>query len=86
MNSIPAFPSQKRKYLAGYATDKFEPVDGMALRDYFAAKVVQGLLANSSGPVQDNSRSGWGFVNCEIQDIANLSYELADSMIKARMK
>jgi hypothetical protein len=44
--------------------------DGMTLRDYFAAKAMQGILADPSTP--------------EIMDIAGAAYEMADAMLKAR--
>ena len=53
--------------------------DGMSLRDYFAAKALQGLLANPK--LQDEilkqggCRSGW------IEDSA---WAFADEMLKAR--
>ena len=43
---------------------------GMTLRDYFAAKAMQGMLADPSTP--------------EIMDIAGAAYEVADAMLKAR--
>ena len=43
--------------------------DGMALRDYFAAKAMQGLLANN---------------NVDAQQIAQAAYIVADAMLKAR--
>jgi hypothetical protein len=46
---------------------------GMDLRDYFAAKVLQGLLADYS---QRNT----------MENFARESYELADAMMKAREK
>lgn len=60
------------------------PIEGMTLRDYFAAKALQGLCANPGGPFQANSMSGWAIVNCELDDIAKESYKLADAMLKAR--
>jgi len=47
-----------------------EPEKGMALRDYFASKVLQGLLA--SGLDQPKF------------EFARKSYEMADEMLKAR--
>jgi len=44
---------------------------GMTLRDYFAAKAMQGLLAC---PLGDGTK----------QDFARLAYEYADAMLKAR--
>lgn len=43
--------------------------DGMTLRDYFAAKAMQGFVANG---------------NTNVQEIARASYIVADAMLKAR--
>ena len=69
-NGGPAFPSKKRVYRAGYETNEFEPVGGMTLRDYFAAKAMQGMMAGN-----------W---NTNYDDWAKHAYILADAMIKAR--
>ena len=45
---------------------------GMTLRDYFAAKVMQGMVTDSS----------WQGQTCKT--IANISYEMADAMLEAR--
>jgi len=58
---------------------------GMTLRDYFAAKALQGFLANAGGPIQNNGSTGWGLVNCNIKFIAEYSYDFADAMLKARV-
>ena len=47
----PAFPTNN-------GPDRFNTA-GMSLRDYFAAKAMQGLMANSGGPVQASGPSGW---------------------------
>jgi hypothetical protein len=44
---------------------------GMTLRDYFAAKALQGMLAEIS-------------LKATVEEFANKSYELADAMMKAR--
>jgi hypothetical protein len=59
---------------------------GMSLRDYFAAKALQGLCANPGGPFQANALNGWGYVNCTGEDIAATAYTMADSMLKARQQ
>lgn len=46
--------------------------EGMTLRDYFAAKAMQGWTAN---PLPNDS---------SIQDVAAWAYRQADAMIKAR--
>ena len=59
--NTPAFPT-------GTGISPYNP--GMTLRDYFAAKVLQGLLA--SGLDQPKF------------EFARKSYEMADEMLKAR--
>ena len=44
--------------------------NGMSLRDYFAAKAMQGLLASE--------------VNAPLNSFATRSYDVADAMLKAR--
>lgn len=46
---------------------------GMTLRDYFAAKAMQSMIA----------RTNWG-VEDDAIDIANEAYGYADAMLKAR--
>jgi hypothetical protein len=74
----PAFPLQSAgpDFAPGYA--------GMTLRDYFAAKAMQGLLANPGGPVQANAQVGWDYTNCTGDDIARVAYTMADTMLAAR--
>ena len=57
----PAFPSE--------AYGNAGPHIGMTLRDYFAAKAMQGMLANGE--------SG-------LQTLSQAAYILADAMLKAR--
>lgn len=47
--------------------------DGMDLRDYFAAKAMQGLLSTTKN-------EQWF---CE--EVSELCYEMADAMMKARL-
>ena len=46
---------------------------GMTLRDYFAAKTLQGLLSNRNA-------------EAAIDEFAAKSYQMADAMLKARQK
>ena len=63
----PAFPSTHHN---GWG----EPEKGMTLRDYFAAKALQGMLAGALTP-----DSIWS------QDqVSDTAYAWADSMLKAR--
>jgi hypothetical protein len=45
--------------------------DGMSLRDYFAAKALQGLVANPSHTLED-------------QEYSEAAYMLADAMLESR--
>jgi len=47
--------------------------DGMTLRDYFAAKAMQGMLASGNLPK-----------TMPDADLAECAYNLADEMLKAR--
>ena len=46
--------------------------DGMTLRDYFAAKAMQGFMADS-------------FLQAEVDEFAARAYDMADAMLKARV-
>jgi hypothetical protein len=50
--------------------------EGMDLRDYFAAKAMQQFMAVVSNDPRDIMQVDF--------DIANLSYRMADAMMKAR--
>jgi hypothetical protein len=45
---------------------------GMTLRDYFAAKAMSGILTDT------------GWMGNTVSTLANMSYEVADAMLKAR--
>lgn len=47
----------------------------MTLRDYFAAKALQGYFANEVCPHR-----------CDSSDVAEYVYRMADEMLKARSK
>ena len=51
---------------------------GMTLRDYFAAKALQGLLSNQRVPHEGDSISK--------DVVARMTYEIADAMLKEREK
>ena len=68
MNNPPAFPCGEYRV----------PFQGMTMRDYFAAKAMQGLLS---------SIGEWsaGTPNLEFSDsVASDAYWIADSMLEAR--
>lgn len=62
----PAFPNPRWE---GWG----EPQQGMTLRDYFAAKAMQGLIASPHMPDAFN-----------VQPVADKAYMMADAMLKAR--
>jgi beta-N-acetylglucosaminidase len=66
MSNQPAFPNEG---FNGWG----EPEKGMTLRDYFAAKAMQGFMANKSNPMhfQPEADASW-------------AYSIADAMLKAR--
>lgn len=54
------------------------------LRDDFAMRAAQGMLANPGGPIQSSSVCGWTLVNCDFANVAQQAYEFADAMLEAR--
>ena len=58
MNDTPAFPSPNMN-------------TGMTMRDYFAAKAMQGLISEPS-------------IQGTMEEFANRAYAIADAMMKAR--
>ena len=71
MNDIenePAFP----------AYDHLEQLltDGMSLRDYFAAKAMQGMFSNTEVAALVNSH----------EQFAELAYRMADAMLRERQE
>ena len=69
-NGGPAFPLQG-------GVEQLEtslPLQGMTLRDYLAAKAMQGMAAST-----EHCSYGWAH-----SDIALHAYQLADAMLRAR--
>lgn len=89
MNSIetggPAFPSP---------TDGMLDNEGMSLRDYFAAKAMSSTISNTNwfdeivnlaGKRLDiDANDKIAVRNAAINHVAEVSYEFADAMLKAR--
>lgn len=74
INGGPAFPEIRIRSGDNYnPTTKFY-YGGMTLRDYFAAKAMQGATTGDGG-LPDSSYC---------QQIARRAYEMADAMLKAR--
>jgi hypothetical protein len=55
-----------------------EDKTGMTLRDYFAAKAMQGFVMDQALEQEVNTAPEW------FEGIANASYAMADAMLKAR--
>ncbi len=76
----PAFPFENNGYVHF----------GMSLRDYFAAKAMQGLLIRGwVCDEPDSSPSHYcevetGSIDPDIHALANDAYSIADAMLKAR--
>lgn len=68
--SGPAFPSTNAVRMKGLMTSGHP---GMTLRDYFAAKAMQGCLS------LDDCKQRW-----PVSEIADFSYRMADSMLRQR--
>lgn len=66
-NNPPAFPHH-------FTQDSIGDCSGMDLRDYFAAKAMQGLLAQSQGTAFRSPK----------EHAAAYAYSMADAMLKAR--
>ncbi|MFA0929018.1 hypothetical protein RA263_14570 [Pseudomonas syringae pv. tagetis] len=66
-----AFPTPASEY-GGHGT-----AFGMTLRDYFAAKALQGLISTAGAPCL------LGLGGCE-NEVAGTAYRLADAMLAAR--
>ena len=54
---------------------QYLPMSGMTLRDYFAAKAMQAVIAASDNEAVEKSGPG---------SIADIAYEFADAMLLAR--
>jgi hypothetical protein len=72
----PAFPRAPFEYIDnGSGLDwAVREQSGMTLRDYFAAKAMQGLLAQSQGTALGSA----------VEAAADYAYAMADAMLKAR--
>lgn len=55
--------------------EEWENEQGMSLRDYFAARAMQGMVANSNTTALEN-----------VSYLADKSYEIADAMLVEREK
>jgi hypothetical protein len=66
-----AFPMVFEK-IVGEGMKEINIQKGITIRDYFAAKAMQGMLAENGGGASSNA------------DLAVFAYRIADEMMKAR--
>jgi hypothetical protein len=75
----PAFPVL-HTIDGNWAKEPLPEFRGMTLRDYFAAKAMQGMLAEGSGPT-----APW-FDDRGMEGVSAWAYIVADAMLKERPK
>jgi hypothetical protein len=74
VNNHPAFPVQA--YAGDANSPKVRPNSGMGMRDWFAGRALEGILANPEDEAMDASP----------EEIAQLAYKFADAMLEEREK
>ena len=72
-----AFPTQ---YYQDALTKTIIPSEGMTLRDYFAAKALQPYLSHLCFSIDDEEKAIY------LEEASEISYQVADAMLKARGK
>jgi hypothetical protein len=70
----PAFPFTCEKYHS----------EGMTLRDYFAAKAMEGLIANNNQYRRFSAKESLCQLRTDAQEIAQAAYIIADAMLERR--
>jgi hypothetical protein len=78
-NDGPAFPFNEKE---GDGTH-YHSHAGMTLRDYIAAKAMQGFCAHPSA-FAPNGLNGWALVNTDEARLSDYCYCIADAMLAAR--
>ena len=80
----PAFPGVEYKAPIGGGSHMMTIVGGMTLRDYFAAKAMQGDIASMVDP--DGERCGiqMDLADENLERLGRLYYRMASAMLKAR--
>lgn len=76
----PAAPTFMHDVKMGLALHKTADT-GLTKREMFAMHAMQGILSNSGGVIQANSRSGTGWCNCDATGLAQWSVECADALL-----
>jgi hypothetical protein len=78
MNDQPAFP---RPASEAHQHGMHKPQEGMTLRDYFAAKAMQGLLTIPAETLSESKTDKHERLDSYV---SYLAYTMADAMLKAR--
>lgn len=87
---IPAFPcelhNEGSKPIKGFTGETLKPgvveaYKGMTLRDYFAAKAMQGMLAYPGDTTMGSHHN-----NNDAKGVAKVAYQYADAMLDERAK
>lgn len=79
-NGGPAFPLAEKRDVGKGLNRDWKYFDGMSLRDYMAAKALQGFLSGGETAYRISNKYD---INGE-QALAEHSYRIADAMIRAR--
>ena len=74
----PAFPQDVGWVSPNSHVEYRGPQGGMTLRDYFAAKALQPYLSHLCFSIDDEERAIY------LEEAAEISYQVADAMLKAR--
>jgi hypothetical protein len=72
VNNHPAFPVQA--YAGDANSPKVRPNSGMGMRDWFAGRALEGILANPEEQAME----------APVEAIANMAYKFADAMLEER--
>ena len=76
----PAFPQNETSCQADWCPQ------GMTLRDYFAAKAIQGLVIVRTVHYERGSNKEFGHSNLMSESLATWAYEYADALLEERKK
>lgn len=77
---LPAMPQERELWVEGIGLCPTEAT-GLTKREMFAMHAMQGILSNSGGVIQANSRSGTGWCNCDASGLAQWSLDCADALL-----
>lgn len=82
MPAMPIVNENGAPHFIGDLATTTENCLGLTKREMFAMHAMQGILSNSGGVIQGNNYSGTGWCNSNASDLAKLSLECADELLK----